>query len=201
MCPTGSDNISGDRALETLMAGNKPYVASRQKHPHQTPERRNQVKNGQHPFAVILGCSDSRVPPEVIFDQGLGDLFVVRVAGNVVDKLVLGSIEYAVSHLTTPLVMILGHSECGAVTATLSDRGPAQGQIDCVAKAIQPAVDPVMDKPGNKVNNTAKANAQRMAKELRQLTPILLNSVRAGRLKVTAGYYHLSTGEVEILCP
>jgi carbonic anhydrase len=130
------------------MSGNERYVSSKQTHPHQTPEYRADLTRGQHPFAVILGCSDSRVSPEVIFDQGLGDIFVVRVAGNIVNDIVLASIEYAVAHLHTPLVMVLGHSECGAVGATVVG-GDLEGHLPSLAKAIQPAVDKVEDAFGD----------------------------------------------------
>ena len=103
------ETVTGKEALQRLLDGNKRYVDARQTHPDQEPDRRLALRAGQHPFAVILGCADSRVPPEVIFDQGLGDLFVIRVAGNVLDDMILGSMEYAGIHLNTPLIMVLGH--------------------------------------------------------------------------------------------
>jgi len=199
MAHTEQGNMSGDQALEKLLDGNRRYVDAMQEYPNQTRERRNELKNGQVPFAVVLGCSDSRVPPEIIFDQGLGDLFVVRVAGNVMDNMALGSIEYAVSHLKTPLVVVLGHSQCGAVTETLSSHGPAKGQMGRLAEAIQPAVAQVTDQPGNKVSNTAKVNAKMVAHRLRTSKPILSEAVAAGELTVAAAYYELSTGAVELL--
>ncbi len=186
-------------ALEKLLAGNKRYVDWRQEHPNQTPERRQEVESGQDPFAVILGCSDSRVPPEVIFDQGIGDLFVVRVAGNVVDNLALGSIEYAVSHLRTPLVVVLAHSDCGAVTATLSTDQKLPGQLGFLTAAIQPAVELAGDQPDDRVNIVSRQNAGLVAERLRHAEPILSDAVRNGRLRVAAAYYHLSSGVVEIL--
>ncbi|MBW1784728.1 MAG: carbonic anhydrase, partial [Deltaproteobacteria bacterium] len=167
--------------------------------PNQTSERRLELKAGQDPFAVILGCSDSRVPPEIIFDQGLGDLFIVRVAGNVVDDMVLGSIEYAVSHLKAPLIVVLGHSHCGAVTATLSSHGPLAGRLGCIAEAIQPAINRVMDQPGDPLDRASRANAEMVAEHLRKSKPILCASVEAGTLTVAAAYYHLGSGSVEIL--
>ena len=109
----------GDAALARLLEGNARYVESRAARPDQTPERRAEVATVQHPFALVLGCADSRVPPEIVFDQGLGDLFVIRVAGNVLDDQVLASIEYGVEHLHIPLVIVLGHERCGAVVATI----------------------------------------------------------------------------------
>src|SRR5262249_39949150 len=111
--------FTADEALAKLMDGNKRYASSHSLHPHQSAGRRHELEATQHPFACILSCSDSRVPPEVVFDEGLGDLFVVRVAGNIVDSAVTGSIEYAVEHLGTPLVLVMGHEKCGAVQATL----------------------------------------------------------------------------------
>ena len=190
----------GHRALERLLAGNRRYVTSKQKRPNLTPERRLELKAGQDPFAVILGCSDSRVAPEIIFDQGLGDLFIVRVAGNVAeDDMVLGSIEYAVSHLKTPLVVVLGHSHCGAVSATLSSHGPLPGRLGRVAEAIQPAINRVIELPGDTLDRASRANAEMVAERLRKSKPILCDSVEAGMLTVAAAYYHLSSGSVEIL--
>ena len=189
----------GHRALERLLAGNRRHMTSKQKRPNQTPERRLKLKAGQDPFAVILGCSDSRVPPEIIFDQGLGDLFIVRVAGNVVDDMVLGSIEYAVSHLKTPLVVVLGHSHCGAVSATLSSHGPLPGRLGRVAEAIQPAINRVIELPGDTLDRASRANAEMVAERLRKSKPVLCDSVEAGMLTVAAAYYHLSSGSVEIL--
>jgi carbonic anhydrase len=102
------------------MAGNQRYVQHKEEHPDQSPARRSELEAGQHPFAVILGCADSQVSPELLFDQGLGDLFVIRVAGNIVDDAVLGSIEYAVEHLGTKLIMVTGHEKCAAVSARRS---------------------------------------------------------------------------------
>jgi carbonic anhydrase len=189
---------TADQALERLMAGNKRYVAAQQVHPHQTPERCVELKDGQYPFAVILGCADSRVPPEVIFDQGLGDLFVIRVAGNVLDDLVLGSIEYAVAHLHTPLIVVLGHSNCGAVGATV-EGGELEGHLPSLAAAIQPAVDQAKSLPGDLVDNAVRANATMVVEQLEASEPVLSELVDAGKLKVVAARYDLDTGEVELL--
>ena len=110
--------VSGEEALQMLRAGNARFVAQARLHPHQTVARRMEVATGQQPFATIVGCADSRVPPEIIFDQGIGNLFVVRVAGTVLDDSALGSIEYAVEHLGAHLIVVLGHERCGAVGAT-----------------------------------------------------------------------------------
>lgn len=199
MCQVEMKDSSGNRALERLVAGNRRYLTSKQKRPNQTSERRAELKDGQDPFAVILGCSDSRVSPEIIFDQGLGDLFIVRVAGNVVDDIVLGSIVYAVSHLKTPLVVVLGHSHCGAVSATLSTHGPFAGRLGCVTEAIRPAVDRVRDQPGDLLNSAAKTHAKMIADRLRETGPLLSDAVGAGHLVIVAAYYDLNTGVVDIL--
>lgn len=189
--------ITSDQALATLMAGNKQYASAKLTHPNQTPERRTELVKGQHPFAVILSCSDSRVPPEVIFDQGLGDLFVVRVAGNVVDDIALGSIEYAAEHLGTPLIVVLGHEKCGAITATV-EGGKAPGHIDAVVRALKPAVEKVKDQPGDKVENAAKANIGLVVEQLKTSRPILAELVKNGKLKIVGARYDLDTGLVDI---
>ena len=192
------DMPTADQALERLRAGNRRYVTSKQEHPHQTGERRAGLSDGQYPFAVILGCADSRVPPEVIFDQGLGDLFVIRVAGNVLDETVLGSIEYAAAHLHTPLIVVLGHSRCGAVGATVAG-GELEGHLPSLAAAIQPAVDQVKDQPGDLTDNAVRANARMVAEQVRSSEPVLSELVNAGELKVVAARYDLGTGVVELL--
>ena len=177
------DMPTPDQALERLLAGNQRYVAARQKYPDQTAARRAELSGGQHPFAIVLGCADSRVPPEVIFDQGLGDLFVVRVAGNVVDDVVLGSIEYAAAHLHTSLVVVLGHSKCGAVGATIAG-GELEGHLPDLAAAIQPAVDQARSLPGDLLDNAVVANATMVAEQLRSAEPVLSELVCAGKLRV-----------------
>ena len=137
------------------------------------------------------------MPPELIFDQGLGDLFVVRVAANILDDVVLGSIEYAVSHLGTSLVMILGHSKCGAIEATAA-RGGMEGHLPCLAAEIQPSLDEVKDKPGDLINNAAKENSKMIGQKLLS-EPILAARVNAGKLRVVAAFYDLDTGVVEVI--
>ena len=130
-------------ALDRLMAGNQRFVDAQMQHPDQDPEHRLKLSQGQQPFATILTCSDSRLPPELLFDQGLGDLFVARVAGNIVDPALLGSVEYAVGHLKTPLIVVIGHEKCGAVQATLESIQHHQtphGDIASLVTAITPAV-------------------------------------------------------------
>lgn len=190
--------MTGEKALRRLMSGNKRYLTSKLRHPNQTSMRRAELRDGQQPFAVILGCSDSRVPPEVIFDVGLGDLFVVRVAGNITDDVVLGSIEYAAAHLRTPLIVVLGHSACGAVEATVSGND-MEGCLPSLAAAISPAVEKVKDQSGDIVNNAAKLNAKMVSERLRRTSPILSDLVHRALLKIVPAYYDLGTGAVELL--
>lgn len=192
------ERLNSKAALAKLMSGNKRYVIAKQLHSNLTSERRTELKDGQCPIAIIVGCSDSRVPPELIFDQGLGDLFVVRVAGNILDDVVLGSIEYAASHLGTSLVMILGHLRCGAIEATAAG-GSMEGQLSCLAAAIQPSLNEVKNKPGELINNAAKATAKMIAEELSLSGPILAERVNTAKLKVVAAFYDLETGVVEVI--
>jgi len=193
-----SGGIAADQVLKMLLDGNKQYAAGKLTHPNSTPQRRQQLVAGQHPLAIILSCSDSRVPPEIIFDQGLGDLFVVRVAGNVVDNLALGSIEYAAEHLGVPLIVVLGHEKCGAITAAVEGGGKAPGHIEAVVKALRPAVEKVKDKPGDKVENAIKANIELIVEQLKTSRPILAELVKDGKLMIVGARYDLDTGLVEI---
>jgi len=198
MTDPGFDMTNAHQVLQKLMAGNQRYVASKQRHPNQTPERRDELSDGQQPIAVILGCSDSRVPPEVIFDRGLGDLFVVRTAGHVMDETVLGSIEYAAVHLHTPLILVLGHSRCGAVHAAL-EGADGQGHITRLAEKIQPALDEAREQTGDLADNAARANAKIAAERLKCLEPFLTGLVSGGMLKVVPAFYDMETGVVEVL--
>jgi carbonic anhydrase len=191
--------MTGNQALEKLMAGNERYREGRPDHPNQSAGRRTEVAGGQRPFTVTVGCSDSRVPPEILFDQGLGDLFVVRAAGGVVDDVGMGSIEYAVLHLKVPLVVVLGHSDCGAVTAAVSARDPVKGRLRCLIEAIQPAVDQVRGQPDDVVNRASKILARMIAQRLRETDSFLSNAVKTGSLLIAAAYYDLDTGTVDIL--
>ena len=197
-----SDPEIGDiaDALAALRAGNQRFVDARMDHSGQDPARRIAVSQAQHPFATVLSCSDSRLPPEVIFDQGLGDLFVVRVAGNIVEPAVLGSIEYAVGHLHTPLVLVLGHQNCGAVAATLEavqTNDQPHGDIAALVAAIEPTVPVANSRPGDLLDNTIHANAEQSATQIID-SPELQAPVHAGQLKVMTGYYSLDTGVVTI---
>src|SRR5207244_11773048 len=153
--------VAPAEAISKLKEGNGRYASGNLQHPGQTTERRAELTKDQHPFAVIVSCSDSRVPPEIVFDQGLGDLFVVRVAGNVIDDHGLGSIEYAVDHLGARLIVVLGHQSCGAVKAakeTIAAKGTAAGHIQSLVTVLQPVVEATLK---DYLDSTIKANVKR----------------------------------------
>ena len=148
-------------ALGHLLAGNHRFASGHGRHPHQTLADLHRLAAGQHPFAITLGCADSRVAPEVLFDQGLGDLFDNRVAGNIVDDLLMGSIEFAVEEFGSPLIVVLGHERCGAISATIDaihTGGTAPGHIGSIVDALRPIVTPVLNDPGDTVDNAVRAN-------------------------------------------
>jgi carbonic anhydrase len=180
------------------MEGNDRFVAGQSIHPDQTNERRLALAGGQSPFAIVLTCSDSRVAPELFFDQGLGDLFVIRNAGNVLDDHVIGSMEYAVEHLHVPLIIVVGHEKCGAVTAAVAG-GEVPGHLHSVTDDIAPAVEQSKNLPGDKVDNAVRANAQRAAEILTHVEPVLKAAVGRTNLLILAARYDLDTGKIEIL--
>jgi carbonic anhydrase len=183
-------------ATSRLKEGNGRYTNGNSQHPRQSSEEREKLTNSQHPFAIVLGCADSRVPAEIVFDQGLGDLFVVRVAGNVIDDHSLGSIEYAVDHLAVRLIVVLGHQRCGAVQAakdTIAANGKAPGHIQSLVTAIEPAVEATVK---DDLEATVKANVKNVVQALRSSTPVLKAKIDAGELKVVGAYYSLDTGAV-----
>lgn len=190
--------MTSDEALKKLIEGNIRFAERHMCHPDQTIERQNEIIQGQHPFAVILGCSDSRIPPEIIFDQGLGDLFVIRVAGNLIDDLITGSIEYAVEHLDVKLVMVMGHSNCGAVKATIAG-GKASPNTGCIISSILPSVEKAREMEGDIYENTTRINIMSVVEKLRATPPVLDKLVEKGQVRITGSYYNLETGIVEIL--
>jgi carbonic anhydrase len=193
---TESQNVTPDQALAKLKEGNRHYLFSKMSHPLDTEQRRIDVAKAQHPYAVILGCADSRVPPELVFDASLGDLFVIRVAGNVTDDEILGSIEFAVDHLGVPVVVVLGHERCGAVSAAV-DGEEAPAHIQALVKCIMPAVESTKGLGGDAVDNAVRANVNLVVNQLRSSMPILGEAVHAGKLKVIGARYDLDTGVVE----
>ena len=179
---------NSQQALDLLKAGNARFVSGALTPKDDYATLREQLTAGQHPFAVVLCCSDSRVAPEIIFDQKLGDLFVIRNAGNIVDEEVLGSIEYAVEHLETPLVVVMGHASCGAVTATCQG-GDLPGHILELAKRIKPSINTSCC-----INDNARRHAKRMSQLIEE--DEIVHHVGA---KVVAAFYDLQSGKVEWL--
>ncbi len=190
--------ITPDGALKKLMEGNRRYIQQKRTFPDQARSRIVEVAKGQHPFATILACSDSRVAPEIIFDQGLGDLFDIRIAGNFLDDVVLGNMEYAAVELGVPLLVILGHERCGAVKAAL-DNQAVPGHISTLVAAIKPAVDATKNHFGDAWDNAVRANVKMNVKKLKSASPILAEAVKAGKLKVVGARYDLDSGKVEII--
>lgn len=189
------EKITADFVLAELKTGNGRHVAHRYQHPHETHDRMRQLVSGQHPHAEILSCSDSRVPPEIVFDQGLGDLFIVRVAGNVATDSELGSLEYGAEHLHVPLIVVLGHESCGAVTAAVQS-GAAEGHIATLVELIKPAVEKTRGMSGDPVANAVRMNVELVVKQLRSSTPILSEMVAHGKVKIVGAVYSIETGSV-----
>ncbi|MCX6928512.1 MAG: carbonic anhydrase [Verrucomicrobia bacterium] len=192
--------VNADEALKLLLAGNQRYVDGKLNSvaPEELARRRAELVQGQKPFAVVVCCSDSRVGPEIVFDQELGNIFVVRTAGEVLDAAGIGSIEYAVAHLGSPLVLVLGHEHCGAVAAAVAD-AKEPGHIASIIKAIRPAVKKTQGLKGDPVDNAVRANVQDIAAQLRVTGPVLAANVNTGRLKVMGATFSLSTGKVQLV--
>jgi len=188
------DVSTPDAALAELASGNKRYVSGRMGSHDHLDALRKQTAGKQTPFAAVLACADSRVPVELIFDQTIGQIFVARVAGNIATAEIVGSLEYGAAVLGTKAILVLGHSACGAVKATIEAEA-VPGQISSLFPHIQPAVD----QAGPNVEATIKANAQIQAKLLRESSTVLAPMVKQGKLKVAAGYYDLASGEVTML--
>jgi carbonic anhydrase len=189
--------MSADEALKLLLDGNQRFVAGKLEHPNQTPERRAEVAKGQHPFASVLACSDSRTPPEILFDRGLGDIFTVRVAGNVADKVVIESLDYSVKHLGVRVVMVLGHRRCGAVIAAVAGHED-EGDVGPMLSELRPAVEASKGMAGDPVENAVRENVKLVMKNL-ATSEELSAMVKSGELKVVGGIYDLDTGTIEML--
>ncbi len=196
-----SSRITAADALRRLIEGNRRYVAGQSTTADLSTSRRSNLRsNGQHPFAVVLTCSDSRVPPEHIFNQGLGDLFVIRVAGNVIDDLSMGSIEYGVEHLGSPLLLVLGHDYCGAVKASV-DGGEAPGKIGAIVERIQPSVEAVVQSGASGDDLYRKVEDQNILAVIKEIqsSPIVKHLIEHGHLTLVGGKYHLDSGEVTFI--
>ncbi len=209
-------NLAPDKALQKLMDGNKHFVENSLTNAARSDAAtRATLANSQKPYAIILSCSDSRVPPEIIFDQGLGELFVIRVAGNIPDPIVLGSIEYAADHLGTTLIMVLGHERCGAVTATVDAKGKSTGSknIDAIVEEIEPNIDLAKNncpackdetdcattKKSELINCVINTNAQTVAANLIKQSEILKHLAEEKKIKIVAARYDLDDGTVTLV--
>lgn len=192
------NKIKASEALVMLKKGNERFASNTLQHPNLDDARRRMLAEGQAPHTVVLTCSDSRILPDLIFDQGLGDLFVIRVAGNVAKDKVLGSIEYAVANLGSKLVVVLGHEACGAVTAALEPKEQI-GHIGAILEELKPAVYMARQQPGDLLENAIKNNAIITRERVRDSLPILNKAIKEDGLKVVSAYYSLATGQVDWL--
>ena len=187
-----------NNTIKKLLEGNQRYITGGALHPNQSFEHRLELAEGQKPIAAILTCADSRVSPEIIFDQGLGDLFVLRVAGNVINDLFVGSLEYAVEHLNVSLLMVLGHSECGAVDATVKG-GQPPGHINSLVQAIKPALDRLKKQSPDWVNIVAKENVKIGVERLRISDPILTARYEEGNIDIVGAFYNIKSCKVSLI--
>ena len=198
--PTEGPVTTADEALQRLMEGNERYVANKSTDLNESQSRRAELAQGQNPFATIFSCVDSRVPPELIFDRGLGDLFVIRTAGQVIDHAVLGSLEFGVAELKIPLLMVLGHEKCGAVKATVEaveNNATAEAEINWLVDGIRPAVEAAKTQSGDLLDNAVKANVSLTVERLKG-SSILSEALEKGDLKIIGARYDLDTGSVEV---
>jgi len=199
-------DISSEAALKMLMEGNKQFVSGIAKHPNLDAKRRQETaEKGQKPFAVVLACSDSRVPVEIVFDQGIGDIFTVRNAGNVASQTDIGSVEYAVDHLGSPLVLVMGHSGCGAVTATV-EGGEAPPNIKAFEDFIAPALAKVKaanpDKTGEAlIAETVKSNVWQTMEDIFKNSPMMREKIKDGKVKLVGAVYEMASGKISWMGP
>jgi carbonic anhydrase len=193
--------LTPDVALKQLLAGNQRFVRQERQYPHQSAAWLQTVAFTQHPFATILTCADSRVPVEILFDQGFGDLFDIRVAGNVVTPEVLGSLEFAAVVLNCPLIMVLGHERCGAVTAAVKG-DPLPGQMGSFVKAIAPTLSTDSARRlslDQEVDRVVTANVKYQLSRILESSSLLSQRVNQGTLNIVSGRYDLDTGTVELI--
>jgi len=194
-----AQQLSPDEALSKLKQGNERFVQGKSIRPHQDLNRIKEVAAGQAPFATIVGCSDSRVPNEIIFDQGVGDLFIVRTAGQVSTYASWGSIEFAEELLGTKLIVVLGHTQCGAVSAAVK-LPEVPGHIVTLINAIKPAVEKAREgHPADLLDAAIRENVRMQVEQLKSLEPVLAKRIREGSVKIVGALYHLDSGKVEFL--
>lgn len=182
-------------ALKRLMEGNQRFASGKTTHPGDFESRRKELLDSQAPFATILACSDSRVPVEILFDQGLGDIFVIRVAGNTPDDFVYGSLEFAAGVLKTPLIMVLGHEKCGAVNAALGKDTPS-GSLGVLIKTIREAISGHSCPPKDPLSCAVKENVDWVVKKIAKTDPVLEPLVKSGQVMIVGAVYDLESGKV-----
>lgn len=201
MASGNTTTLTADQALEKLKAGNARYVANPQLCVADLTNNRSTVAKGQAPWASFVSCADSRVPPELLFGGvGLGELFVSRNAGNMVDTATMGTLEYGAEHLGVPLIVVLGHERCGAVAAAVEvfkTGAKLPGSIGPMVKPIVPAVKAISKKEGDMVDNAVRENARMTAEKIKTQSPIIAHLIKAGKVKVVAARYDLDDGKVE----
>jgi carbonic anhydrase len=196
--PEKSKQLTPDEAIRKLLDGNRRFIRQQRQYPDQSMRRLQSVAKAQYPFAAILGCADSRVPAEIIFDQGLGNLFVVRVAGNVASDMAVGSLEYSASVLGSQLILVLGHRRCGAVAEAIKDK-QLPGKMGFLVNSIKPAVDRVKLTSGDIQENAVLANIQYQVEKLQTSSNILFKLVGERKLKIAGACYDIDTGKVSII--
>jgi carbonic anhydrase len=191
--------FSASEALKKLKEGNKRFVAGKLLHPNDSPERRAELYEAQNPFAIIFGCSDSRVPPELIFDQGLGDIFVIRVAAHVADQLSVASIEFAAKYFRIPLLVVMGHEQCGAIIAASSGKDLGEN-LNSLGSKIKPSIDAAKEKGDeNLISRTIELNVRKTIEELPARSEIIKEFVNNRKLMITGAVYDMKSGEVKFL--
>ncbi|MHC5742841.1 MAG: carbonic anhydrase [Nostoc sp.] len=196
--PVNPNSISPNEAIRRLLDGNQRFINQKRQYPDQSLEHLRLVAKAQYPFAAILGCADSRVPAEIVFDQGIGDLFVVRVAGNVVSDTVIGSLEYSTAVLGSQLIIVLGHRRCGAVAEAIKNE-PLPGRIGLIIEGIKPSVERVRFRTGDNMQDAVIANIQYQTEKLQESSTILAKLLGEGKLKIVGACYDIDTGKVNII--
>ncbi|HEY9633285.1 MAG TPA: carbonic anhydrase [Coleofasciculaceae cyanobacterium] len=191
------DDITPEQALQRLIEGNQRFVNGKRENPRQNMARLAEIAKTQKPFAAMLSCADSRVPSEIIFDQGFGDLFVCRVAGNIATVEEIGSLEFGTLVLGAKVIMVMGHERCGAVDATIKG-AQVPGQIASLLDAIKPALKKSENQTGDQLENATKANVLFQIERLKA-SPVISQLIQEGKLKIAGGYYDLDTGAVTLV--
>ena len=191
-------NDSESKVLKVLLDGNKRFYSGKMNHQNQSPERIKETSKGQNPIAAIIGCSDSRIVPEILFDQGIGDLFTIRVAGNTVGNVCIGSVEYAAEHLEVPIVLVLGHTHCGVFKAA-TQGDDVHHHLGSLVNTAKKAVSLAKDKKGCLLDNAIRENIHILADKLEHSSPTIKRLVSEKKLSIIGAIYDIETGKVELL--